>query len=131
MPFDPAEPLTEMERRTFGVDAFRHPVCGFIVEMGQGALPVEQQVANHLIQVARAEGRAAAAALRKRVDDFKAAGGSVPEPPPPRTRMSHARQSPPVIAIKRTTEQPPAMMSAGPSFMSEENQSNVVNLKPE
>jgi hypothetical protein len=83
------EPISEIEKRTFGVNAYRHPVCGFIVETGHGALSVDRQVENHLAEVASTEGRAAATALRNRVADFKAAGGTVPEPPLPHTRMSH------------------------------------------
>jgi hypothetical protein len=93
MAINPNEPLSVLDKRTFGVNAFRHPVCGFIVEMGHGALSVDRQVENYLAQVASTEGKPAASALRVAVEKFKAGGGTVPEPPEPSARMSHARGS--------------------------------------
>jgi hypothetical protein len=45
---DPNEPLTVDERRTFGVDAKRHPITGIPLERGSGALPAAAQARLHL-----------------------------------------------------------------------------------
>lgn len=56
------DPLSIIEQFVFGVDAVRHP-AGFVVEQGSGALPVQQQLENHIRIIAETKGRDAANAL--------------------------------------------------------------------
>ena len=70
MPPDPKDPLTETEKKVFGEDARRHPVTGFPIERGSGALPERMQAQNHIRHVAETEGPEAADAMRKRLEAF-------------------------------------------------------------
>ena len=65
---DPAEPLTVTERNVFGANARRHPVTGIPLEQGHGALPEKLQAAQHLKLIEEAHGKAAADAVRKRLE---------------------------------------------------------------
>jgi hypothetical protein len=60
-------PLSLTEMHVFGFDAQRHPLFGFVIEQGSGALPVEQQAENHIRAIERAEGPDAAVAARRRL----------------------------------------------------------------
>ena len=62
---DPQAPLSNADRATFGHNAKRHPVLGFPLESGIGALPVEQQAAAFVADVERSHGKAAADVLRR------------------------------------------------------------------
>ena len=66
MLLDPTEALTPTECHVFGVDARRHPVLGFVVEQGHGALPERAQVELYVRQIEQTD-RAAADALRRRL----------------------------------------------------------------
>ncbi len=68
---DPKDSLSPTDRLIFGSDAKRHPITGFVLEQGIGALPPEQQARNHLANVERFEGKAAADALRGRLESYE------------------------------------------------------------
>jgi hypothetical protein len=86
MPIDPNEPLTVMERHSFGHDATRHPITGMVLEKGSGAfLPKEQAYRVHLPIIAKTEGAAAAAAMRAALDKYYATHADT-EPAIPRSR---------------------------------------------
>jgi hypothetical protein len=74
MPINLSEPLSVMEQAVFGVDAVRHPITGIPIERGSGALPVKLQARNHLAVIAQQEGRAIAAEVAKRLDEFERRG---------------------------------------------------------
>jgi hypothetical protein len=65
---DPAAPLSNADRATFGHNAKRHPVLGFLIEDGVGSLPVEQQAAAFVMDVERSHGKAAADVLRRELE---------------------------------------------------------------
>jgi hypothetical protein len=64
---NPNEPLSIPEMLTFGSDAVRHPVLGFVIERGSGALSIEEQADNYIRMVANTEGAAAAEAVRAKL----------------------------------------------------------------
>ncbi len=61
---DPKLPLSLTEKAVFGADALRHPIAGFVIEQGKGALPVKAQLENYIRLVAHTEGKDAAESLR-------------------------------------------------------------------
>ncbi len=61
---DPNEPLSLTEKQVFGANARRHPVLGFVIELGLGSLPVDDQAKNFIRDVEYYEGATAAEALR-------------------------------------------------------------------
>lgn len=63
---DPKEPLTIPEKHVYGADAKRHPIAGFVIEQGSGAMPVDVQLRNYLVMVEHVEGKEAAEQLRVR-----------------------------------------------------------------
>jgi len=63
---DSREPLNETEKHVFGPDAKRHPIAGFVIEQGSGAMPVDVQLAQYIAMVERTEGKEAAEQLRIR-----------------------------------------------------------------
>jgi hypothetical protein len=63
------EPLTVLEKQTFGADARRSSITGRILEQGIGALPVRQQEYLHCHAIERQHGKAAADAMRKKLAD--------------------------------------------------------------
>lgn len=68
MPHDPKHPLTPTEIAVFGADLYRDEITGEPVEVGSGALPIEQQrVLVHVLEVGRREGPEAEAALRQKL----------------------------------------------------------------
>lgn len=70
MPIDPATPLTMMEKRTFGFSSRRHEITGEPLEVSAGALsPRLQAYLLHLPTIERREGKAAAAEIRKKLED--------------------------------------------------------------
>jgi hypothetical protein len=74
---DPRQELSIPERQTFGVDAVRHPITGYPIEKGYGALsPRDQAWRVHLPLISAREGKAAAEEIRKKLldaDQFAAA----------------------------------------------------------
>jgi hypothetical protein len=81
-----ADPLNRAEAAVFG-DSVRHPVTLMPLERGSGALPIKQQARQHLFEIARTRGRAAADEVCKRLDEFEANGGTVAMPPPDTNRI--------------------------------------------
>lgn len=70
MPFDPATPLTMMEKRTFGFASRRHEITGEPLEISAGApSPRLQAYLLHLPTIERRDGKEAAAAMRKKLED--------------------------------------------------------------
>jgi hypothetical protein len=68
MPHDPKHPLTPMEIKTFGADSYRHELTGEPVEMGSGALPIDQQALFvHCAEIERREGKAVADEVRRKL----------------------------------------------------------------
>ncbi len=63
---DPHGKLSLTEQKVFGHDAKKH-ILGFVIEVGSGSLPVEQQAANYIRDVEYFEGPAAAEALRAKL----------------------------------------------------------------
>jgi hypothetical protein len=55
------------EQQVFGPDAKRHPVLGFVIEQGSGALSVAEQIQNYISMVAVTESAAAAEAVRAKL----------------------------------------------------------------
>jgi hypothetical protein len=68
---DPKHELDETEKHVFGADAKRHPICGFVIEQGSGALAVELQAELFCQNLERTEGPQAAAAMRKKLQIAK------------------------------------------------------------
>jgi hypothetical protein len=67
---DPKQKLSTPEKQVFGADAERHPITGYVIEKGYGALsPRAQAYDVHLPLIAKLEGQAAAAAMRQRLID--------------------------------------------------------------
>jgi hypothetical protein len=68
MPHDPKHPLNPMEILVFGADSYRHEITGEPVEIGEHALPPDQQaVLVHVLEIERREGKAAADEVRRRL----------------------------------------------------------------
>jgi hypothetical protein len=63
---DLSHPLSVMEKNTFGHDAKRHPVIGFVLEQGSGAGTPDQQAENYCKSVDADEGRDAGNELRRK-----------------------------------------------------------------
>lgn len=61
---DPLSALSVTERHVFGPDARRHPLLGFVIEQGSGALPVDEQARQYVQIIEHTEGKAAADAMR-------------------------------------------------------------------
>jgi hypothetical protein len=64
---DPSHPLTVPEKLVFGVDAQRHPITGYVLEQGYGALSENEQAELHCRIIDAEEGRAAGNELRRKV----------------------------------------------------------------
>jgi hypothetical protein len=78
---DPNTPLSVIEKQTFGPDARRHPVTGHPLEMGSGALSELEQGYNHLRVILQTEGKAAADAMRGKLNAYYTTlTGSPPKP---------------------------------------------------
>ncbi len=84
---DPRSPLTEMEKRVFGVDSCRHPITGFpICRAGatsslDPALHPNQQAYGHLAMIRRQCGEVVYQEMKRRLDEFVRNGGQVELPP--------------------------------------------------
>jgi hypothetical protein len=66
----PDEPLTEQEKRVFGHDARRHPICGFVLEQPldpDGRLTPDYQAELFCQNLERTHGPEAAAMMRRRL----------------------------------------------------------------
>ena len=63
---DPSHPLTVMEINTFGADARRHPITGYVLEQGYGARSENEQAEQHCRTIDAEEGRAAGNEMRRR-----------------------------------------------------------------
>lgn len=62
-------PLSPTEQAVYGADAVRHPLTGYILEKGHGALsPYEQAVKIHLPQIAATQGIQVANDLKIKLD---------------------------------------------------------------
>jgi hypothetical protein len=68
---DTAAPLSNADRATFGHNAKRHPVLGFLIEDGVGALPIEQQAEAFVKSVEASHGKPAADVLRRELQTAK------------------------------------------------------------
>jgi hypothetical protein len=67
--------LSREEHGVFGLDAVKHQITGMVIEQGSGCLsPDEQARCVHIPEIARTQGRAAAAAMLAKLD--AAAAGS-------------------------------------------------------
>jgi hypothetical protein len=60
---DPATPRGEIDR-VFGTEA--PVICGCAIEVGSGAMPVEWQLAEHVVRIYRDYGESSAWAIRNR-----------------------------------------------------------------
>jgi hypothetical protein len=63
---DPLHPLTVPEKLVFGADARRHPVAGFVLEQGYGALSESAQAEQHCQTIDAEDGRAAGNEMRRK-----------------------------------------------------------------
>ena len=81
MPPNPHDPPSKADQLVFGADTCRHPITGHCLQRGFGALSVKEQARQHLRTIEYAEGKMAADAVRKALDEFEAAGGVVEAPP--------------------------------------------------
>jgi hypothetical protein len=64
---NPDEPLSVLEKHTFGADAKRNPVTGMVLEQGVGAWPADQQALLHCQIIEERDGNAAADAMRRKL----------------------------------------------------------------
>lgn len=65
---DPAAPLSNSDKLTYGPTAQRHPVLGFLLEDGVGSLPVAQQAELFIKSVQQSHGKPAADLLRRELE---------------------------------------------------------------
>ena len=63
---DPSQPLSVMEKNTFGADAKRHWATGHVLEQGYGALPEKEQAELHCRTIDAEEGREAGNEMRRK-----------------------------------------------------------------
>jgi hypothetical protein len=63
---DPSHPLTVMEMNTFGADARRHPITGYVLEQGYGAGSESEQAEQHCRTIDAEDGRAAGNKMRRK-----------------------------------------------------------------
>jgi hypothetical protein len=92
---DPSHPLSVMEKNTFGHDAKRHPVTGFVLEQGYGAGTPDQQAENHCKMIDAEEGREAGNELRRKcglpvAEDIAAAAAKAEQLRAARERAAYA-----------------------------------------
>ncbi len=64
----PAAPLSRVELLVFGPTK-RHPITGFPIELGSGALPIAQQAQLHCSLIDEEAGKAAGDTMRKKLAD--------------------------------------------------------------
>lgn len=64
---DPSHPLSVTERLVFGADARRHPVLGFVIQLGSGSHAPDVQAELYIRDVERGDGPEAGAALRAKL----------------------------------------------------------------
>jgi hypothetical protein len=55
-----------MEKNTFGADARRHPITGYVLEQGYGAGSESEQAEQHCRTIDAEEGRAAGNEMRRK-----------------------------------------------------------------
>jgi len=108
MPTDLSLPLSVIEKAVYGAGAVRHPVTGIPLERGSGALPANQQARNLLAVITQQEGKAVAAEVRRRLDEFEAGRGVVNMPAPAPAAAPAA-----VFEFKRTERSTSAEQSIG------------------
>ena len=84
MPPNPLHPLTRVEKLVYGEDGVRHPISGYCIERGYGALSPDLQAEMlHLPAIERAEGKAAADAIRRKLQAATSPLHLVKESPSP------------------------------------------------